>query len=263
MTEQTTLPALWALLIGVDCYMGRTIAGLPNFRSLSGCVNDILLMDEFLRTRLNVPDERINKLTASGLGVEPQEPKDMWPTKANIVAAFKKLAQQAQPGDQVYVHYSGHGGQAVTLFPKVKGEDGLDESLVPTDYGQIENKEQPEDRYVRDLELAALLQMLLDRKLIVTAVLDSCHSGGAARGEERGEEVDVAVRGGEAPDRVKRTPSDLVAAPEALMAGWQAQERGTRSASLAGGWLPDPNGYTLLAACRALELAREYGAPNG
>ena len=93
----------------------------------------------------------------------PKSRRDQWPTKANIVAAFKDLAQQAQPGDQVYIHYSGHGGQAVTLFPKVKGDDGLDESLVPTDYGQIENKEQPEDRYVRDLELALLLQMLVDR----------------------------------------------------------------------------------------------------
>jgi hypothetical protein len=32
---------------------------------------------------------------------------------------------------------------------------------------------------------------------------------------------------------------------------------------VASGWLPDPNGYTLLAACRALEQAREYQTPNG
>ena len=271
MTDQTTpAPTLWALLIGVDCYMGHTIPGLPNYRSLSGCVNDISLMDDFLRTRLDVPAERIKKLTASGLGVEPQEPRDLWPTKANIVAAFKDLAENAQPGDQVYIHYSGHGGQAVTIYPKVKGEDGLDELLVPTDYGQIENKEQPEDRYVRDLELAVLLQALVDRGLIVTAVLDSCHSGGASRGagdalEEdnaRGED-ESAVRGGLEPDRIKRTPSDLVASPEALVAGWQEQMRGTRSASVAAGWLPDPDGYTLLASCRALELAREYRTPNG
>ena len=70
-------------------------------------------------------------------------------------------------------------------------------------------------------------------------------------------------RGGLEPDRVKRTPSDLVASPEALVAGWQSQTRGTRSASVAGGWLPDPDGYTLLAGCRASELAREYRAPNG
>jgi hypothetical protein len=236
--------------------MGRTIDGLPTYPSLSGCVNDVLLMDDFLRTRLGVPAERIKKLTARGSGPEPEGPRDLWPTKANIVAAFKELAQQAQPGDQVYIHYSGHGGRALTVFPDLKGADGLDESLVPTDFGQIENKEHPEDRYLRDVELALLLQDLVDRQLVVTAVLDSCHSGGAARGEED----DVAVRGGVEPDLVLRVPSDLVATPAALAAGWRAQ---ARAATPASGWLPDPEGYTLLAACRALELAKEYPAPNG
>ena len=103
-TQTSSTPTLWALLIGVDCYMGQTIPGLPNFRSLSGCVNDIALMDAFLRTRLNVPVERIKKLTASGLGAVPQETFTHWPTKANIVAAFKDLAQQAQPGDLSLIH---------------------------------------------------------------------------------------------------------------------------------------------------------------
>lgn len=258
-TQTTTTPTLWALLVGVDCYMGRTIPGLPNYLSLRGCVNDILLMDELLRTRLHVPAERIVKLTASGAGVVPEEPREFWPTKANIVAAFRSLAQRAQPGDQVYIHYSGHGGRAVTLFPEVKGADGLDESLVPTDYGQILNVQQPEDRYLRDLELARLLQELVERELIVTVVLDSCHSGGAARGDEEG----VTPRGGLEPDMVQRIPSDLVAPPETLLAGWPGQAGSTRAATLASGWLPDPQGYTLLAACRALELALEYNAPNG
>src|SRR5204862_5835730 len=106
---------------------------------LGGCVSDISLMDDFLRTRLNVPDERIIKLTASGAGSKPQESPDRWPTKANIVAAFHALTRRAQKGDQVYIHYAGHGGRAVTLFSSVKADDGLDESLVPPDHGQIEN----------------------------------------------------------------------------------------------------------------------------
>lgn len=261
MTTQTTTPTLWALLIGVDCYMGRTIPGLPNYGSLSGCVNDIALLDEFLRTRLNVPGERIIKLTASGYGTQPQEPRDARPTKANIVAAFRRLAQAAQPGDQVYIHYSGHGGRALTLYPGVKGagKGVYDESLVPTDYGQIENTQHPEDRYLRDLELAYLLQEMVDRELIVTAVLDSCHSGGAARGAEE----DATVRGGLEPDEVQRTPSNLVAPPAELTASWLGQAGGARAAAAASGWLSEPNGYTLLAACRALELALEYRSPNG
>jgi hypothetical protein len=50
MTEPT-IPTFWTLLIGVDCYMDRTISGLPIYGNLRGCVNDISLMDEFLRQR--------------------------------------------------------------------------------------------------------------------------------------------------------------------------------------------------------------------
>lgn len=260
MNDQTaTAPDIWALLIGVDCYMPASISGLPRYGNLSGCVNDIQLMDEFLRTRLNVPGARIKKLTASGSGFEPQEPPEDRPTKANIIAALQALARPdgPQPGDQVFIHYSGHGGRAVTLWPDLKS-DGLDESLVPTDYGRIENPDKPEDRYVRDVELAALLQALVDRKLIVTVVLDSCHSGGATRAAE-----EEGVRGSFEIDMVPRFASQLVGSPKELGDRWQEQTRGTRAASVASGWLPDPNGYTLLAACRALELAREYRAPNG
>lgn len=264
----TTTPDIWALLIGVDCYMPATIPDLPRYGNLGGCVNDILLMDAFLRERRNVPAAHIKKLTAtvpaSGPKHEPQEPPERQPTKANIIAALQALAKPdgPQPGDQVYIHYSGHGGRAVTIRPDIKGKDGLDESLVPTDYGQIVNEAQPEDRYVRDLELAALLQALVDRKLIVTVILDSCHAGGAAsRGSMEG------VRGSDEIDKIPRVPSTLAGAPDELATIWQAQTRGTRGASVASGWLPDPNGYTLLAACAASELAGEYDrlhpAPNG
>ena len=59
MNEPTTPKNIWALLIGIDCYMPATIPGLPPYGNLGGCVNDILLMDAFLRERLNVPAARI------------------------------------------------------------------------------------------------------------------------------------------------------------------------------------------------------------
>jgi hypothetical protein len=39
------------------------------------------------------------------------------PTKANILKAYRKLIKRAQPGDAVFCHFSGHGGQ-------VKDKDG-------------------------------------------------------------------------------------------------------------------------------------------
>ena len=65
-----------------------------------------------------------------------------------MVNAFKKVTDMAQPGDQVYIHYSGHGGRATTAYPELKGDDGLDETLVPLDIGNSEA------RYLRDIELA-------------------------------------------------------------------------------------------------------------
>lgn len=39
------------------------------------------------------------------------------PTKANILKAYRKLIKSAEPGDAVFCHFSGHGGQ-------VKDKDG-------------------------------------------------------------------------------------------------------------------------------------------
>src|ERR1051325_7378083 len=105
---ETSKSNLYALLIGIDCY-------LPNrgfYPSLGGCVRDINHVETFLRDRLGLTDAQILKLTATNDGnTSPPEPKEQWPTYENMVAAFQQLIAKAQPGDQVYVHYSGHGGR--------------------------------------------------------------------------------------------------------------------------------------------------------
>jgi hypothetical protein len=95
------------------------------------------------------------------------------------VSAFRKLEENAQPGEQIYIHYSGHGGKVKSLRKHRALIPGkwIDEALVPTDLGDDEG------RYLRDIELAFLLQKLVAKGLYVTIVLDSCHSGRATRGE--------------------------------------------------------------------------------
>ena len=164
---------------------------------------------------------------------------------------FAHLTEIAQPGDRLYIHYSGHGGRAQTNYPQLKGEHGIDETLVPTDIGKSTA------RHLRDIELAKLLERMVDKGLIVTLVLDSCHSGGATRGD------DCDIRGLDTIDTTVRPTESLVATEAELTQTWEAiTTPETRNLSLGSGWLPQPKGYVLLAACRQNELAYEY-AFNG
>jgi predicted chitinase/predicted phosphodiesterase len=246
---------MFALLIGVDCYLPNRLPDGGFYPSLGGCVRDINHIEDFLKTRLGLSSEQILKLTASNKpdSKEPSEPREQWPTYENMVAAFKAITERASPGDQIYIHYSGHGGRSVTSFPELKGQNGLDESLVPTDIGDSEA------RYLRDVEMAHILKQMSDRDLVVTIVLDSCHSGGATRGFGGGK-----VRGITSIDTTAR-PGDSLVAPRAdLIATWQAIPPGqTRSAQLGAGWVPELKGSVLLAACRANELANEFPFDGG
>lgn len=246
----------WALLIGIDFYMANQLPDGSWYPSLGGCVRDIAHVEAFLRTRLGVPQERLFKLTASNphwppddadLHRRPLEAPTQWPTYENMVRLFRQLGEAAAPGDQVYIHYSGHGGRATTAFPALKGDGAFDEALVPTDIGHSTA------RYLRDVELAYLLQAMVDKGLVVTVVFDSCHSGGATRGSGK------AVRRGigSADTRILNTDS-LVAPHDRLEAVWRRAGGAARSVKPGSGWLIEPEGYVFLAACRAQESAFEY-----
>lgn len=256
MPETPLKSKLHALLIGVDCYLPNRLPGGGSYPSLGGCVRDVKHVETFLRTRLGLTDADITTLTASNRpgSREPAEPKEQWPTYENMVRAFQELTERAQPGEQVYVHYSGHGGRSRTAYPDLKGESGLDESLVPTDIGTSEA------RYLRDLEVAFLIRQMTQKGLVVTLVFDDCHSGGATRGGDAGS----AVRGIPTVDNADRPTDSLVATPAQLKELWQAAAAQApagaqqRSAQLSSGWLPELEGAVLLAACRANELANEF-----
>ncbi len=238
---------LYALLIGVDFYFPG-----GGYGHLGGCVRDVTHVEAHLKGRLHLPDDHILKLTAANTGdTQPAGPPEHWPTYANMVTAFQKMTDMAQPGDRVYIHYAGHGGRAKTIYPELKG-DGPDEGLVPTDIGQAHT------RYLRDVELNYLLQAMVDKGLVVTVVLDSCHSGSATRAAN-GQLLGAQPRGIPEIDYTLRPADSLVAPRETLTAAWQARStQQTRAAKSVSGWLLEPQGYTLLAACRANEFAFEY-----
>ncbi len=247
-------PKLYALLIGIDCYP-------PHLLSLAGSVSDINYVEEFLLRQPQKPT-KIFKLTASnpdpdtlqpGEVPKPTEPESQLPTYKNIVTQFHQLTETAAPGDLVYIQYSGHGGRAKTNYPHIKGENGIDEGLIPVDIGSSEGQ------YLRDLELATLLKRMVDKGLVVTLVLDCCHSGGAVRGKY------ADIRGLDTIDHTPRPLSNLVASQSELAANWLSLKPKevkdaviTRKATAVASMLPEVKGYVLLAACRPSESAYEY-----
>jgi|SRR5690242_9728126 len=253
---QNTSKGFHALLIGINQYLPNELPNGLYYKSLLGCVQDVNLVETFLRRNLQLPAENIIKLTSSrpAAGTEPPEPPAQWPTYENIVNAFNRLTATAQPGDQVFIHYSGHGGRAVTTdkFKSLKGESGLDEVMVPMDLGDSEG------RYFRDTELHFLLQDMVHKGLYVTIVLDSCHAGGATRSLVDPNYGGVGVRGAGVVDTFKRRTESLVASAKDLRNAWQASMgHGTRNVNVGSDWLLEPEGYVLIAACRANEYANE------
>ena len=245
---------LFALLIAIDNYFELPLPDGTYYPKLGGCVRDVNHVYAFLtdKSRIGLADDHIIRLSASiGAGAEPPEPRDQWPTYRNMVMAFKQVTAMARPGDQVYIHYSGHGGRTITAYPEIKGPTGVDEGLVPLDIGD------PNAQYLRDIELHTLIQNLVDKGVVLTVVFDCCHSGGATRALVQNTNG-ARARGIGRVDTTVRPLQPLVAPPMDLAAAWNRTTAATRSLKPASGWLLEPSGYTFLAACRANESAYEF-----
>ena len=143
-----------ALLVGIN-YLGTEAA-------LQGCCNDVRKMQAFL-TSQGWTSDSTRCLTDDPL---PKQPHAL-PTKANMVAGIRWLVVGALPGDVLFFHFSGHGGQQVDYHGDE--EDGMDETICPLDFttaGQI-----------CDDDLFDLLVRPLPAGCRLTALLDCCHSG--------------------------------------------------------------------------------------
>jgi len=141
----------WAVLIGIN-YVGQN-------GELSGCHNDVLNITKFLTNSQGFEQENMMTLLDDGQHKEP--------TYRNIMDAFSWIARAAQPGDTVWIHYSGHGGRVEDQDGDE--DDGYDETLIPVDFqsaGQI-----------RDDDLLKYLVKPMREGVLVTCLMDCCHSG--------------------------------------------------------------------------------------
>jgi hypothetical protein len=140
-----------AVLIGIN-YVGQQ-------GQLSGCHNDVGNMKSYLMNVHGFPESNITILMDDGNHTNP--------TRANILKAYENLAQTSRAGDTCFCHYSGHGGKL--RDENGDEDDGYDETLVPVDYvtaGQI-----------RDDDLFQALVSRMPQGVLVTCLMDCCHSG--------------------------------------------------------------------------------------
>lgn len=144
-----------ALLIGIN-YVGQQ-------GQLKGCVNDVWSMENYIQF-VGFPQESDNQLI---LVDEGNSDVYSYPTRDNIIDGMKWLVQNAQPGDSLFLHYSGHG----TRVKDTSGDeaDGYDEALVPLDFKTA--------GLLLDDDIHKLLVQPLPEGCRLTIVLDCCHSG--------------------------------------------------------------------------------------
>jgi len=157
-------PRKLALLVGINDYPQES-----RFAPLNGCVNDVELQYFLLVHRFGFNPRDIIKLT------------DQQATREGILTAYEEhLIKQARPGDVVVFHFSGHGSRV--LDPDQDFEDGLNSTLVPVDSplpAEFPRVGGPVD------DITGHTMFLLGSAMPTenyTIVLDSCHSGGAKRG---------------------------------------------------------------------------------
>ncbi|GKV37858.1 hypothetical protein SLEP1_g45830 [Rubroshorea leprosula] len=153
-----------ALLIGCN-YPGTKA-------ELKGCINDVRRMYKCLVDRYGFYEEDITVLIDT-------DDSYTQPTGKNIRKAFSDLVRSAEPGDFLFVHYSGHG----TRLPAETGDDddtGYDECIVPSDMNLI-----TDDDFREFVEK-------VPEGCRITIVSDSCHSGGLI--DESKEQIGESTR---------------------------------------------------------------------
>ena len=137
-----------ALLVGINKYPGSP---------LSGCVNDVTDMAEFLVDRCGFKSSDIRMIV------------DGRATTKAISTRLAWLVRGAKAGDRLLFHYSGHGAQVATRNANEE-LDGRDEVICPVDF------DWSDEHLIRDKQFHELFQTIPDG-VEFNWVSDSCHSG--------------------------------------------------------------------------------------
>jgi len=219
---------LYALLVGINEYP-------KPISSLSGCVNDINAVEEYLKERIAQPD-----------GYKPHIRKllNQEATRKAIIDGFEQHLCQAGSEDIVLFYYSGHGSQAKT--PKEFWHlepDRLEETLVCYD-------SRAEGGWgLADKELAYLIAQVSEKNPHICIILDCCHSGNGTRDLLQETGVRRFCK-----DERERPRDSYIFSPKELES--LSVSRGDAEDHLSG-WKIPTGRHILLAACQDCETASD------
>ncbi|MUG99462.1 caspase family protein [Scytonema sp. UIC 10036] len=213
-------PKIYALLVGIDKYHPES-----RVSNLNGCVNDIEVIEEYLRNRI------VNNSNV------PWKLKNESATRQAIIDGFQKHLCQAGSEDVVLFYYAGHGSfePAPEAF-RIKDSDDQIETLVCYD------SRTKEGRDLADKELSYLIEQVAKNNPHILIILDSSHSSTATRDQgmvERQTSTDGRVR----------DLKDFIFPEEWLK---------YRLSSIY-----EPPRYVAIAACRSYQTAKEYRGDDG
>ena len=232
-----------ALVIGIGAYPAGS-----GWTTINGD-KDIPLVEDILLTNGFLPQDIVVLANAQA-------------TASAIRNAFHRLIDQAQPGDIVYIHFSGHGQQVTDLHGDEP--DGLDEAWVPYDAQLAYVKGQYEGQnHIIDDELNRYLHTLRRRvgttgKIIVIA--DACHSGDSTRGDEYDElNNDLLGNTSSAPIVIRGTADAFIIPPTVATANASSQSLSSeQSLSSPHTTASAPIDWVLISACKPYQSNREY-----
>ncbi len=198
-----------------------------------------LLLDpptpELMTARGN-PRMRQTKVVPDGIG-----------TRANILAALKRVADTTKPGDEVLLSFSGHGMQQNEAVAGSE-PDGLDEVFLPYDTGPANGSDKIQNA-VTDDEIGAVIDAIRAKGGNVTYLADFCHSGDSNR--------DAAGKDNGAPtaDKLKLKLNRKFAT---VSDGNFVRDLAVETAKGKAGW----GAYVGLLAVPSKEQAKQYQAPR-
>ena len=150
-----------ALLIGIGQYKTRTLEGPPH---------DVAALHSVLTSKYDFKHKNIRVLI------------NQEAVKSKILYEFEQLAHRTQPGDHIFVYFSGHGTSRRDELMSLPLPHGSG-ALVPADFSGDPNQtieELMSQLIVGKRDLRPMLARL-DRDRQVLTVFDTCFSGNTVR----------------------------------------------------------------------------------